>query len=220
MFKVSIKDKKYENKTNKDIEEKIALYLDISKNNLETNTINENYINPWSDIKETYVAKASDNKITILKLDIPNESKNKFFANKYKDLNLDFMVIPEKYIVGVNVVDKEDGTFHDVYLNNLKKMTFAYIRNEDFNNKLDNIKVEDKVLDDYRFGNGKKKFLVARTSRGNYFLSKNDLDYFKDNPIQFLMRVNKLKYNNNDYDINNIVPRTGRDLEDKIYSSA
>ena len=99
-------------------------------------------------------------------------------------------------------------------------MTFAYIRNEDFNNKLDNIKVEDKVLDDYRFGNGKKKFLVARTSRGNYFLSKNDLDYFKDNPIQFLMRVNKLKYNNNDYDINNIVPRTGRDLEDKIYSSA
>ena len=220
MFKVLIKDKKDEKNANKGIEEKIALYLNIGKNNLKTHTINENYINPWSDIKETYVAKASDDKITLLKLNIPKESETKFFARKYKDLNLEFMVIPEKYIVGVNVVDKGNGKIHDVYLNNLKKMTFAYIRSEKFNNILDNINIEDKVLDDYKFGNGTKKFLVARTSIGNYFLSKKDLDNFKDNPVQFLVNVSRVNYNNNGPNNNIVIPQSGTGLDNRVYTEA
>ena len=190
MFRIPLKNKRYEKKDEyKSLEEKIALYLDMNKKNFKKEEIND-YIKIWSDLYD-YVANASKNKITIYDLDIPKE-KQDFFAKKYKEHKLKLVVMPEKCLIGGDYTDKGK---YDANLKNMKKMTKTVygINTENLNNIMDKMNIKDDVLDDYKFGNGTKKFLIAKTKNGSYFVSKKDLDEYKKSPFGFLAIINRKK---------------------------
>ncbi len=188
MFKTLLKNKRYEKENKIGLEDKIALYLDMDKNSFKKSKIENCYVNPWLDISNK-IENASEKKITIYNMGIPKE-KEGFFAKKYNDKNLKFVVIPEKYLIGVNYANNEEGKY-DANLKNMKKMTLSNIKTERFNNLIEKINIKDNVLDKYKFGKEKKKFLIAKTKNGSYFISKEDIIQYQKNPVNFLVSISR-----------------------------
>ena len=101
------------------------------------------------------------------------------------------MVIPENQIITNN--DK----IYKSNLKNLKKASVATIRSDKFNKKIDNIKINDNVLKDYKFGNGTVKYLAAITKTGTYFISDKDIKSFSKNPLMFIsLTKGRIRYDN------------------------
>jgi hypothetical protein len=172
MFKVSVKNK------NEKLEDKVnnPIYIDLD-NIKEKNIKNvEFYKNPWDYIRD-YVSKSSNKFVSLYKSDISEESNLDFFAKKHSNIGLEFLVIPER------VMDK------DSKYNMIKKENFPYIRSDDFINKLENIKLNEKGIEKYKFSNGENKYLAARTKHRTYFISKQDLEDFARSRMNFLKQI-------------------------------
>ncbi len=182
MFKANIQN------INGTIDDKIVNSIYVDLNTTIKKNLNGIYINPWKVIKD-YVSEASKKRITTYKLKIPKKYKKRFFSKKYDEIRLEFMVIPE------NQITINDDKRYESNFNNLKKASIASIKNNKFNKKIDNIKINDSVLEDYKFGNGVIKYLAAITKTGNYFISDKDIRFFNDYPLMFISLMNgKIRY--------------------------
>ncbi len=76
----------------------------------------------------------------------------------------------------------------DSIQNLIVQQNFPLIKSNNLSTSLKN-RVNNREIENYVYSNGNRKYLVARTSKGYYFISKDDIPIFEKNPLGFLLDI-------------------------------